>query len=156
MTHTADAAQARRWTARLLQASMLKLIFMRLLSLGFLGLGLYRWAQLLGAVHDGSPDFFTLTLQAQAVVLFFAVADLVAAIGLWLTATWGVVVWFATAGARIVRHTVFAGSFGWAPIATAADSLGVILFILLIVLETRAARREIIRQRETRRNRARD
>jgi uncharacterized membrane protein (DUF2068 family) len=140
----------------MLRPATLKLVCMRLLALGFLGLGLLQWSELLGAVHLGAPDFFTLTLQVQALVLFFAVANLVAAVGLWLTATWGVVVWFAAAGTRIALHTVAANTFGWTPVATAAEGVGIVVFVLLVVFEARAERREIQRQREYRRNRARE
>ena len=156
MPQLAEAAPPLSLTRRLFKASTLRLIYVRLLSLGFLALGLFQWAELLGAVRTDAPDFFTLTVQAQAILLFFAVANLVAAVGLWLLATWGIVVWFAAAGTRIVRHTVFAASFGWTPIATGAECAGIILFVVLIILEARAEHREVIRQRENRRNRARD
>jgi len=156
MSQIADEAQNMRWSQRVFKASTMRMIYVRLLALGFLGLGLFQWSELLGAVHVGAADFFTLTVQSQAVLLFFAVANLVAAVGLWLMATWGIVVWFSAAGARIVRHTVFASAFGWTPVATGADCIGMILVIVLIIFESRAEHREIVRQRETRRNRARD
>jgi uncharacterized membrane protein len=156
MAPTADSTPTRRWSDRLFRASTLRLIYVRLLALGFLGLGLFQWSELLGAVHTGAPDFFTLTIQAQAAILFFAVANLVAAVGLWLMATWGIVIWFSAAGARVVRHTVFASTFGWTPVASGAECIGLILFIVFIIFEARAEHREIARQRESRRNRARD
>jgi uncharacterized membrane protein (DUF2068 family) len=156
MPQLAEAAPPLSWRHRFFKASTLRLVYVRLLSLGFLALGLFQWAELLGAIQTGAPDFFTLTVQAQAILLFFAVANLVAAVGLWLLATWGIVVWFAAAGTRIVRHTVFASTFGWTPISSSAECLGIIVFAALIIFEARAEHREVIRQRETRRNRARD
>ena len=38
----------------------------------------------------------------QATTIFFAVIDLVAAIGLWLTAAWGGVVWLIAAGSQLM------------------------------------------------------
>ena len=142
----------RRW-GRLPSAATLKRLFMRGLAVGFLALGLWQWSELLGAVHTGAPEFFTLTLQAQALALFFAVANLVAAVGLWLTATWGVVVWLSAAVARVALHTVAAASFGWTPIATSAECVGILAYGLLVVFEARAERREIQRLRENRRKR---
>jgi hypothetical protein len=137
------------------KAATQKLVLQRLMALGFLTLGLYQWAQLLGALKTPEPGFFSLTLQAQSVALFFAVANLVAAVGLWLTATWGAVVWLSAAAARIVRHTVFAASLGWTPVLTGSEVGLILLYGLLTWLVTRADRREIRRQHETRRSRAR-
>ncbi len=156
MSQTADAATPTSLSERILQAATLKTILIRLISLGFLAWGLYQWSVLLGALHDGSANFFTLTLQAQAVVLFFAVANLVAAVGLWLNATWGAVVWFSAAAVRIVRHTVFASSLGWMPVATATETGLILAYLLLVSLDARARRLEIRRQRDSRRRSARE
>jgi len=156
MTQTADAAPRPRFIDRLRRPATLRLIFVRLVALVFLVVGLLQWADLLGAIHTGELPFYDLPLQSQAVVLFFAVANLVAAVGLWLCATWGTVVWFAASCGHIVRHTVFASAFGWAPVANAAEGISMILFIVLIIFQIRDDRREVKRQRETRRNRAGD
>lgn len=156
MTQAADAQPPATVFDRLLKAATLRLVFTRVLAIGFLGLGLYEWAELLGAIKTSAPDFFSLNVQSQALQLFFAVANLVAAVGLWLLATWGVVVWLSAAFARILRHTLFASAFGWTPIATTVECLGILLFIVLLVLEARAEQRDIIQQRESRRNRARE
>ena len=55
--------------------------------------GLAHWKSiLLGAV-----PFESLPNQAAAAIAFFAVADLMAAVGLWLAAPWGGALWLATA-----------------------------------------------------------
>ena len=137
-------------------AELARKLFLRLLALTLIGIGLLEWASLLGAINLGKPDFFALNTQGQAAVMFFAVADLVAAIGLWLTATWGLVVWVATAITRVVRHTVFATTFGWDIPGTSAIVLTTIAYIILVILTLRERRLEVARQRENRRLHAQD
>ncbi|MDR3373231.1 MAG: DUF6163 family protein [Ancalomicrobiaceae bacterium] len=134
------------------RASGLQLAFSRLVAFTLLAVGLIEWAELIGAVEIHKVSFFSLNLQAQAGELFFAVADLVAAVGLWLTAGWGIVVWFSAAAIRICRHTVFASSYGWSPVETALDIGAIILFLLLVVFARRERRLESARQRESRRS----
>lgn len=149
MAHTSEpAAGGKAWHP---QIATIRVMYVRVLSLVFMTLGLYQWAVLLGAIPTSRPDFFTLSLQAQAVILFFMVANLVASIGLWMMATWGIVVWFAAAGTRIVRHTVFAASLGWLPVATSIEVLLIAGYLVLVILETRAEKREATRQRDSRR-----
>jgi hypothetical protein len=145
-----------RFTDWLVRPATLRLIYVRAAAIVFLVVGLLQWGELLGAIHTGEPIFLDLTVQSQAVVLFFAVANLVAAVGLWIKATWGLVIWFAASAAHIVRHTVFANALGWTPVENAAEVIGMILFILLIIFQARVERREVKKQRETRRNRAGD
>lgn len=151
MAHASDTAQSTGWIDRMPRIATLRVAYVRVLSFVFLGLGLFQWAVLLGALPTSRPDFFTLSLQAQAMILFFAVANLVTSVGLWMTATWGIVVWFSAASARIVRHTVFAASLGWMPIATFAEIVFIIGYLALLIVEARAEKREATRQRDSRR-----
>src|SRR5437868_5922071 len=75
-----------RWTARLIW-------FLRIMALISMVKGLFHWSVVLG-VGDGPDNAFTMrALPWQAATVFFAVIDLVAAVGLWLAAVWGAVVW---------------------------------------------------------------
>ena len=59
--------------------------------------GLYHWSLVLG-IGDGSGSTFEqASMPWQAATIFFAVIDLVAAVGLWLAAAWGGVVWLTAA-----------------------------------------------------------
>ena len=60
--------------------------------------GLYPLVVVLG-IGDGPDDDFTLhSLPWQTATVYFAVIDLVAAVGLWLAAAWGAVVWLTAGG----------------------------------------------------------
>src|SRR6266568_2330546 len=85
-----DAEQA-RWTRRLT-------IFMRFVCLLWIFQGLAQWARIISTA-EGS--FLDLTGASMAATVFFAVLDLVAAVGLWLVAPWGGVVWLLTLFAQI-------------------------------------------------------
>ena len=78
-----------RWTALLVW-------FMRTMALVWIAWGLYYWSVILGA-NPLADDFMTMGVVLQATIIFFAVADLVAAIGLWLASPWGGVLWLICA-----------------------------------------------------------
>jgi hypothetical protein len=80
-------------------------IFLRTMAGVSLLKGLYHWAVVCGIVgSDGG--FAAHTLPWQATTVFFAVIDLVAAVGLWLLAAWGAVVWL-TASISMAAVEVF-------------------------------------------------
>jgi hypothetical protein len=82
--------------------------FMRIVALLWIGFGLYYWSLILGPGQAGVEGsvFLDMPLARQTGVVFFATLDLVAAIGLWLVAPWGGVVWLFTALSEIVAAGV--------------------------------------------------
>ena len=75
--------------------------------------GLYHWAP--GARHRRRPRMAASrrsTLPWQAATIFFAVIDLVAAVGLWLAAAWGAVVWLTAAISMVAVELFFPQVFG--------------------------------------------
>jgi Family of unknown function (DUF6163) len=72
--------RATPWTRRLV-------LFLRIMAMISLAKGIYHWSLVLG-IGDGSGSTFEqATMPWQAATVFFAVIDLVAAVGLWLTAS---------------------------------------------------------------------
>jgi hypothetical protein len=73
--------------------------------------GLFHWSQLLG-VGYGAAGFSQESSAWQGATIYFAIVDLVAAVGLWMAPSWGAVMWlFAAAsqlGVCIVLPEVFA------------------------------------------------
>jgi hypothetical protein len=84
-----DGAAPMRWTAMLVW-------FMRTMAVVWIAKGLYNWSVILGA-DPRVADFTLLPIVLEATIIFFAVADLVAAIGLWLASPWGGVLWLVCA-----------------------------------------------------------
>jgi len=76
-------------------------IFLRLLSLAFLGFTLATWALAVGL--SASPDmrFDTMSTQMRTYVAVLAVLHPVTCVGLWTTLSWGRVVWFMAVAFQI-------------------------------------------------------
>ncbi|MEE7474955.1 hypothetical protein MHIMP23_00655 [Methylobacterium hispanicum] len=66
--------------------------FMRVTALIWLAKGVWSWIQILDAWPGGRP-FEAEPFGRQAAIVYFAVIDATAAIGLWLTSAWGGVIW---------------------------------------------------------------
>jgi hypothetical protein len=78
----------------------------RLLSAMWLAKGLLAWGVIFG-VAGGGPPFETRLLSFQAIIVYFAVIDLVAAVGLWLTSSWGGVLWLLAALSQLLLGFFF-------------------------------------------------
>ena len=97
--------------------------------------GLYHWAVDL-RVSTPSATAASQTIQTpyQAATVFFAVIDLVAAVGLWLAAPWGAVVWLTSVISMVAVERCFrksmAGACGWSAIEIVL--LGVYLWLALM------------------------
>lgn len=112
--------------------------FMRLVALAWVAKGLVYWALLLGVLPQVAL-FEAQSLQWQTVVVYFAVIDLVAAVGLWLTSTWGGVMWLLAAmsyflAAIVAPHAVVSG-----PILLAGLGALVVAYFLLSWCASRIA-----------------
>lgn len=101
-----DGGLMRRFDARLVLV-----VYVRFLSAVFLVAGLSRWATILG-VGVPQGDFLRLSAPVIVATLFFAVADLVAAVGLWLLASWGTVVWMISALTETALYSAYNPQFG--------------------------------------------
>src|ERR1700760_2412250 len=79
------------WTRRLV-------VFLRIMALVAVVEGLYHWAQFTGFMGGEDEAFETQPMAWQAATVYFAVIELVAAVGLWLATPWGAGVWLTTVG----------------------------------------------------------
>jgi len=93
-----------RWTARLV-------LFLRIMAGVSMLKGLYHWSAVIGIA--GPPEGFEAQpLAWQTGTVFFAVIDLVAAVGLWLAAAWGAVVWLTAAVSMAAVEVLFPQVYG--------------------------------------------
>jgi hypothetical protein len=88
---------------RFLRWNVVLVWYMRLLGLVWIAKGLSFWAIVVGA-GTVVPSFEDREIAYQATVIYFSVIDLVAAVGLWLTTTWGGVVWLLA----VMSHLILA------------------------------------------------
>jgi Family of unknown function (DUF6163) len=108
------------WTTRLIW-------FLRAIAAVSMIKGLYHWSVILG-IGDGPGSSSTFELSPvawQAATMFFAVIDLVAAVGLWLAAAWGGVVWLTSAISMAAIELFFPQIYG-GRIVVAMAELGAI------------------------------
>jgi Family of unknown function (DUF6163) len=73
--------------------SMTLVLFMRMIAVLWLVQGLIHWRTIL----SGTIPFDSLPSFEMGVVIFFAVFNLIAAVGLWMTTPWGGVLWIIAA-----------------------------------------------------------
>ena len=91
-----DEAQTTRW-------GLILVWYMRILACLWIIGGLIQWSVILGVGSPPGVDLFDEMPDAlRLAIAFFAVIDMLAAIGLWLTAAWGGVVWIFAAISQIV------------------------------------------------------
>lgn len=93
------------WTARLV-------LFLRVMAVLSMIKGLYHWAQITGFIGTEDTAFEIQTTQWQTATVYFAVIDLVAAVGLWLATPWGAVVWLTTIVSTAVIELMFPAIYG--------------------------------------------
>jgi hypothetical protein len=113
--------------------------YMIALSVVMLVFGLRQWAIILGVLPGGGGTFEAMSVEWKILTMHMAVVDLVAAVGLWMRAPWGAVVWVYAAISEIVFHTVFIVKFGadWPKVGFHAFTL--LVFLVLAVLARRNA-----------------
>src|SRR5215203_982541 len=93
------------WTRRLV-------LFLRVMALVSIAKGLYHWAQVTGFVGGEEEAFENQTIAWQTATIYFAVIELVAAVGLWLATPWGAMVWLTTVVSMAVIELMFPGIYG--------------------------------------------
>jgi len=124
--HTAEQeVQEARWTRRLV-------VFLRVMSLLSMAKGLYHWAVVTGIA--GPVDGFEYQPTPwQTATVFFAVIDLVAAVGLWLAAAWGAVVWLTASVSMAAVEVFFPQVYGgrWPVVAIEGALLIAYLFLAI-------------------------
>jgi fatty acid desaturase len=93
------------WTRRLV-------LFLRVMAGVSMLKGLYHWSRVVGIGVSDGETFELHSVAWQAATVFFAVIDLVAAVGLWLAAAWGAVIWLMAVASMLALELFFPQVFG--------------------------------------------
>jgi Family of unknown function (DUF6163) len=109
-----------RWTWRLV-------LFLRVMAVASMLKGLYHWSRVTGIGVAPADLFAYQSIAWQTATVFFAVIDLVAAVGLWLAAAWGAVIWLMSVASMLAVEIFFPRVFG------AGLLTGVVEFALLAI-----------------------
>ena len=107
---------------------ILLVIYMRVLAVLWMSFGVLHWARIL---HPVPVPFDALPFEVAVAIGVFAVADLVAAVGLWLVAPWGGALWLATAAGELIAGAFLAGSFARGPVMVGAYAGMIALYFIL-------------------------
>jgi uncharacterized membrane protein (DUF2068 family) len=116
-----------RWTRRLV-------LFLRVMAGVSMLKGLYHWSRVCGIGVDTNDAFQYHSIAWQAAIVVFAVIDLVAAVGLWLAAAWGAVIWLTAIASMLALEVVFPQVFGASIVAGLLEGglLAVYLWLALM------------------------
>jgi hypothetical protein len=114
-----------RWTRRLV-------LFLRVMAGLSMLKGLFHWSRVIG-IGVGDDLFETHSIAWQTATVFFAVIDLVAAVGLWLAAAWGAVIWLMSIASMLAVEVFFPQVFGGGLLSVALEIalLGIYLWLAL-------------------------
>jgi hypothetical protein len=125
-----DGTSAERWTARLV-------LFLRVMAGLSLAKGVYHWAVVCGIAAPTPGGLADYSIPYQVATAFFAVIDLVAAVGLWLAAAWGAVVWLTSVISMIAVEILFPQIYGRGLWVVAAELVLLAMYLCLALLSAR-------------------
>ncbi len=118
-----------RWTARLV-------LFLRVMAALSMLKGLYHWALVCG-IAGPEGGFENQPIPWQTATVFFAVIDLVAAVGLWLAAAWGAVVWLTAAVSMAAVEVFFPQVYGGRMFVVVIEGLLLCGYLFLAIQSAR-------------------
>ena len=98
------------------------MLFLRVMAVVSVAKGLYHWAQVTGFIGGEEEAFENQPMAWQTATVYFAVIELVAAVGLWLATPWGAVVWLTTVVSMAVIELMFPGIYGGSLVVVGARS----------------------------------
>lgn len=118
------------WTRRLV-------FFLRIMAVVSIAKGLYHWAQVTGFIGGDDEAFEIQTLAWQTSTVYFAVIELVAAVGLWLATPWGAVVWLITVVSMTVIELMFPAIYGGSMVVVGFETLTLTIYLVLAWMASR-------------------
>src|SRR4030088_979185 len=118
------------WTRRLV-------LFLRIMAVVSVVKGLYHWAQVAGFSGGEEDAFENQAMAWQTATVYFAVIELVAAVGLWLATPWGAVVWLTTEGSLAAIRLMFPGIYGGSLTVVGLEALMVAAYLALAWMAAR-------------------
>ena len=125
--------------------------FMRIVALFWLLQGLMQWRVVLTAEQS---IFETMPQSAAFAVIFFAVLDLIAGVGLWLATPWGGVLWLLVASAQIFLTFSMPGFFAGGYWLIGVNVVLILIYFALTFEAGRDVDAQRLRERRRRRRKA--
>lgn len=113
-------------------------VYVRVVAMLLLLVGLARACQILGIVPEGQR-FADLTPAMRSGATTLLLVDLLAAVGLWIGASWGPVMWAVALAVEVLLYTLFSDIFGSYPLRVTVHAAFFLGFLALTFVEWRRA-----------------
>lgn len=126
-----QAEQKRRASARW---GLVLVVYLRALAVMWMAFGVSRWGYIL---DPGPLGLENMPFDHAVAVAVFAVADLVAAVGLWLIAPWGGALWLATTAGEIMVGVFVGGPMRMGVLAIIGHTAAILLYVVVTWLAAR-------------------
>ena len=110
--------------------------------------GLARACQVLGIFMPDGLTFAELTPAKQSGAVTLLLVDMFAAVGLWIGAAWGPVMWAVALAVEVAMYTLFSELFGSYPLRVLVHACLFVGFLALSFTEWRRNVGGITRRRE--------
>jgi hypothetical protein len=123
-------SQAGEWTRRLLW-------YLRIIAGLSMLKGFYHWSMIVGIGGGSGAAFEAGSVSWQASTMFFAVIDLVSAVGLWLAAAWGGVLWLTSAVSMAAVELFFPQIYGGRLLVAFAEIAAILGYVGLTLMAAR-------------------
>ncbi|KQT88432.1 DUF6163 family protein [Aurantimonas sp. Leaf443] len=114
---------------------------LRLFSVALFWIGIGCWIRLVGIFDGPLSRFDLMPVWWKIATPALAVLYPVAAMGLWLPATWGVVIWVLIATTEVMMHVGFPHLFGPGLVLPALHLFGLTMLLILRLIGWREKRR---------------
>jgi Family of unknown function (DUF6163) len=112
-------------------------LFLRIMAAVSIVKGLYHWSQVCGIGVRADEAFVNRSTAWQTATVFFAVLDLVAAVGLWLAAAWGAVVWLTSVVSMAAVEMFFPNVYGSSVFIILVEITLLVMYLFLAIMSAR-------------------
>lgn len=106
-------------------------LYLRVVSIAWLLTGIGHWTRIVGYLPWRGRMFADMPVEWQSGIVFYGVADLVTAVGLWLATSWGVILWLFAVAVQVFTHSALTELFGERPIRVPFHLVTVAVYLLL-------------------------
>jgi hypothetical protein len=112
-------------------------LFLRAMAILSMLKGLFHWSVVLGIGEGPDTRFAANSVPWQTATVYFAIIDLVAAVGLWLAAVWGAVVWLTAAVSMAAVEAFFPQIYGGSTVVVAIELALLCCYLFLAIQSAR-------------------
>lgn len=117
-------------------------VLLRIVAVGWLAAGIAEWTRIVGVLPVDGGTFLEAARPVQIAIGVFAIVDLLAAIGLWLLASWGTILWAAAILGQAASDIVLEGGAGMGVWVAGINALALFAYVAMSFMLIRSRERE--------------